>query len=460
MSEELPKGWVETSFDSILISITNGIAEAQNKTGLGIPVTRIETISDGKINIKRIGYVADFPKDNAEKYILEKGDILFSHINSPIHLGKTAIVGDLPLTLFHGTNLLLLRTPKLLALPYYFEFYCRYYRDLGEFSKNAQHAVNQSSLNQKKIKSFIVKLPPINEQKRIVAKLDAIMHRIEAVKGRLDKVPGILKHFRQSVLTAAVTGKLTEQWREEHPEVGEWEETQLGDLTELVTKGASPTWQGIKYVERPEVLFVTSENVYTRELKLEQKKYVEFAFNQKQQRSILNKGDLLTNIVGASIGRTAVYNLDSIANVNQAVAIIRLCNNEEIPFYLYYLNCPEYVDKLHKEKVDVARANISLTDLKKMMVPHPPLSEQKEIVRQVDKLFALADKVESHYNKAKAEVDKLSQSVLAKAFRGELVPQDPNDEPAEKLLERIQEEKAKMKATKKKTAKKKNRGKK
>jgi len=87
-------------------------------------------------------------------------------------------------------------------------------------------------------------------------------------------------------------------------------------------------------------------------------------------------------------------------------------------------------------------------------VPLPPLEEQKEIVRQVENLFTLADKLEAHYQKAKARIDKLSQSILAKAFRGELVPQDPNDEPAEKLLERIMEEKAKMedalKGTKKK----------
>jgi type I restriction enzyme S subunit len=76
--------------------------------------------------------------------------------------------------------------------------------------------------------------------------------------------------------------------------------------------------------------------------------------------------------------------------------------------------------------------------------PLPPIEEQNEIIRQVDKLFALADKLESHYQKAKTHVDKLSQSILAKAFRGELAPQDPNDESAEKLLERIIAEKAKM----------------
>jgi type I restriction enzyme S subunit len=98
----------------------------------------------------------------------------------------------------------------------------------------------------------------------------------------------------------------------------------------------------------------------------------------------------------------------------------------------------------NRAKSSAGHKRISISDVKEMVIPLPPLEEQKEIVRQVDKLFALADKVEAHYQKAKARVDKLSQSVLAKAFRGELVPQDPNDEPAEKLLERILEEKAKL----------------
>jgi type I restriction enzyme S subunit len=89
-------------------------------------------------------------------------------------------------------------------------------------------------------------------------------------------------------------------------------------------------------------------------------------------------------------------------------------------------------------------AYLNKTNCNSLPINLPPLTEQHEIVRQVDKLFSLADKLESHYQKAKARTDKLSQSVLAKAFRGELVPQDPNDEPAEKLLKRIMKEKKKI----------------
>jgi len=102
----------------------------------------------------------------------------------------------------------------------------------------------------------------------------------------------------------------------------------------------------------------------------------------------------------------------------------------------------------------VNQSTINAQKLDKFEMPLPPLEEQKEIVRQVDKLFALVDKLEAHYQNAKAKVDKLSQSVLAKTFRGELVPQDPNDESAEKLLERIMEEKAKLASQVKKGKKK------
>jgi len=100
--------------------------------------------------------------------------------------------------------------------------------------------------------------------------------------------------------------------------------------------------------------------------------------------------------------------------------------------------------QLEEYAYGAGKPGLNLQNIRDVKLNLPPLEEQKEIVRQVDRLFALADKLEAHYNKAKARIDKLSQSVLAKAFRGELVPQDPNDEPAEKLLERIMQEKAKM----------------
>ena len=283
-------------------------------------------------------------------------------------------------------------------------------------------------------------LPPLNEQRRIVAKLEELLSKVEESQNRLVKIPAILKRFRQSVLAAACSGRLTADWREnislDNDLPATWRQTKLENLCELITKGASPKWQGVNYSDKG-VLFITSENVRAGNLLLDTKKYVESKINEIQPRSILRKGDLLTNIVGASIGRSAIFDLDDVANINQAVALIRLKKEIERKYILYVLNSPALLERMDSEKVDVARANLSLKDVSNFPIPLPPVAEQQEIVCRVEKLFALADQIEARYTKAQAQVDKLTQSILAKTFRGELVPQNPRDEPANVLLERI-----------------------
>ena len=147
----LPNSWCEATFEDVLADISNGISDSQNKEAEGIPVSRIETIATGKVNLAKIGYVSNISESAAERYLLNPGDILFSHINSPAHIGKTAIFRSG--RLYHGTNVLRIRTQRDTCRPEYFEYYCRYFRSIGEFSMNAQHAVNQSSLNQKNLNS-------------------------------------------------------------------------------------------------------------------------------------------------------------------------------------------------------------------------------------------------------------------------------------------------------------------
>jgi type I restriction enzyme S subunit len=178
---------------------------------------------------------------------------------------------------------------------------------------------------------------------------------------------------------------------------------------------------------------------------LTQRKFVEPKINNIQPRSVLEKGDLLTNIVGASIGRSAMFDLDEIANTNQAVALIRLKHGLEGRYFLHVLNSPALVDHMHGQEVDVARANVSLTDVRNFPIAVPPVAEQQEIVRRVEALFALADKLETRLGKAQAQVDKLAPALLARAFRGELVPTEAElanregrtYESASALLERI-----------------------
>jgi type I restriction enzyme S subunit len=202
----------------------------------------------------------------------------------------------------------------------------------------------------------------------------------------------------------------------EAPESWQW--AKLAELTELITKGSSPKWQGIAYVSESEgILFITSENVGNYVLrKLDDLKYVSRGFNEIEPRSILKRGDILMNLVGASIGRTALYNLHDGANINQAVALIRLVRETDgvCPrFLLHYLNSPAAIDYMLSSRVVNAQPNISLTDAREFAVPLPPLAEQRRIVAKVDQLMALVDALETQLAAGRATATSLLSALVA-----------------------------------------------
>jgi type I restriction enzyme S subunit len=134
--------WEEVTFGDVIISIRNGFNVPQNKDGIGVPLTRIETIATGEINSRRVGYGEEVPID----YKMSDGDILFSHINSGKHIGKTAIYRKQHGELYHGINLLRIELSPY-VIPEFFERQCKLMRAEGIFALRAQHAVNQASLN-------------------------------------------------------------------------------------------------------------------------------------------------------------------------------------------------------------------------------------------------------------------------------------------------------------------------
>ena len=182
-----------------------------------------------------------------------------------------------------------------------------------------------------------------------------------------------------------------------------WKVYKLGALSSLITKGASPNWQGYGYTQdSTQTLFVTSENVREGYVELDPPKFIEDAFNKKQRRSMLQKGDFLINIVGASIGRAAQYTLDDKANINQAIALVRLISTDVNERYLlHYLNSPKALEMYALMQVSVARANLSLENISDLEIVLPPLSPQNsfaEFAQQVDKSKFVMIKNLTRYN--------------------------------------------------------------
>ena len=239
-----------------------------------------------------------------------------------------------------------------------------------------------------------------------------LLKRMQSEKATLEKAGEIKKEKPiKAVMADEIPFDIPSHWR--------W--VRLGELTELITKGSSPKWQGVSYSSKEDgVLFVTSENVGNYCLrKLDEPKYVEKKFNEIEPRSILRYGDILMNLVGASIGRTAVYNLPDIANINQAVALIRLVRKTAISctsFLLHYLNSPSAIQFMTASQVVTAQPNISLTNARDFPIPFPPIAEQHRIVAKVDELMALCDQMETQLATTGADSRRMLEAVLRDAL--------------------------------------------
>jgi len=281
------------------------------------------------------------------------------------------------------------------------------------FFKKVMKRSSQATLpmiNKKNWQNIEIPFPPLTQQKQIVAILDKAFAAIDTAKANAKQNLQNAKELFESYLQNVFENK-----------GNDWEEKRIKDLTELVTKGSSPKWQGVNYIDEGGIFFLTSKNVGEGELLLNNKKYLEEKFNDIQKTSILKKGDVLTNIVGASIGRTAIFNLDEITNINQAVCLMR-CNSEKVYNYylLYLLNSPFFKNILHDNEVDNARANLSLTFFKNLAIPLPKLLEQKEIVKNIKSFSTETKKLEAIYTQKIADLEELKKSVLQKAFSGQL----------------------------------------
>ena len=304
----------------------------------------------------------------------------------------------------------------------------------------------------KKVATFPVPLAPLPEQKRIADKLDAVLTRVDACRDRLDHIPTILKRFRQSVLAAATSGKLTEDWRSLQGLSNKVQSVLLKEDEIIVPKLWSIfTLREVIDPDRPlcygvvqpgdersggvpliRVQDMDRGGVLTSELRT-----VSPDIDAEYKRSRVIGGDLLVSVVG-TIGRTAIVPHGLEANIARAIARVACRTGVNSKWVNYWLSSEALQWWLTSSSKEVARKTLNLSDIALANVAIPSVEEQTEIVRRVEALFDCADRLEARYTVARAQVEKLIPATLAKAFRGELVPQDPNDEPASVLLERIQ----------------------
>ncbi|HBE5857814.1 restriction endonuclease subunit S [Escherichia coli] len=317
--------------------------------------------------------------------------------------------------------------------------------NITEALKASAHGVAMPHITKAGMEAWEIQLPPISEQKIIAEKLDTLLVQVESTKARLEQIPQILKRFRQAVLGAAVSGKLTEDWRDNSSLSG-WIEGKLGEFIKKPSYGTSSksNKEGLIPVLRMgnlqggkldwTDLVYTSDTIEIEKYKLE---YNDVLFNRTNSPEL--------------VGKTAIYKSEQPAIY--AGYLIRVqCLPDLNPDYLnYHLNSILGRQYCYSVKSDgVSQSNINAQKLIAYPITVPPLPEQHEIVRRVEQLFAYADTIEKQVNNALARVNNLTQSILAKAFRGELTAQWRAENPelisgensAAALLEKIKAERA------------------
>ena len=300
-------------------------------------------------------------------------------------------------------------------------------------------STNQVELSRTAISEIKIPLPPISEQRRIADKLDRVLARVDAANEHLSRVAPLIKRFRQSVLAAATSGRLTEDWRKhDEYQTATVRMDEIGKVSGGLTKNT-------KRAELPlRKAYLRVANVYPNEVRLED--VLEIGLTESEyEKTKLTYGDLLIVEGNGSIdqiGRVAMWKdeLPECSHQNHLIRWRRSNLNIAPEFILAYLMSPAG----RKQIISAASSTsglhtLSVSKISALELNIPPLEEQTEIVRRVEKLFAFADRLEERLSLAQAAVQKLTPALLAKAFRGELVPQDPNDEPASKLLKRLQE---------------------
>ncbi len=309
-------------------------------------------------------------------------------------------------------------------------------------------SVTVKHLSSKTLQETLFPLPPLAEQKIISEKLDTLLEQVDSTKARLEKIPKILKRFRQAILAIAINGKLTDDWRKNNPSIcTEWNKTNIGELAQVAT-GKTPKRTDSRYWENGSIPWLTSSSTGKAFVEVADQFVSDLALRECSLK-IFCPGTLLLAMYGEGKTRGQVTELKISATCNQACAAIT-CDEDKINRNFLKMLLMENYQETRKAAAGGNQPNLNLNKVREITIALPSLSEQHEIVHRVEQLFAYADTIEKQVNSALSRVNNLTQSILAKAFRGELTAQWRAENPelisgensAAALLEKIKAERA------------------
>jgi type I restriction enzyme S subunit len=428
----LPEGWMLSPIGDLCFLFNGRAFKTTEWKKNGLPIIRIQNLNNPKAEFNY------FQGELDEKHLVKKGDLLFAWSGTPgtsfgTHEWKG---GDAAL----NQHIFKIEFPEQRI----FKSFLRYAIDqkLDELISAANGGVGLRHITKGTFESTAIAFPPLAEQKIIAEKLDSLLAQVESTKTRLERIPEIIKRFRQSVLSAAVSGRLTEPPQEA---------TSVFQLKDICTKDRPITYGVIKLGDENHsgVPCLRTSNIRWLNIETSEIKRISKKISNEYSRTILRGNEVLVNVRG-TLGGVSTVTASMIGwNVSREVAVVAIDPLKAVDKYVAYMIASNETQQwLKNAQKGVAYVGINLEDLRKLPIRVPSIHEQTEIVRRVEQLFAFADTIEKKANAALERVNKLTQSILAKAFRGELTAEwraaNPDlitgENSAAALLERIKKE--------------------
>jgi type I restriction enzyme, S subunit len=491
VDQELPRGWVWTTLGDVAQLVGGGTPSRENPdyfdgnivwlTPTEIPKDRVTVVSSSK---ERITQEA-LRKSSAR--LLPPGSVLMT---SRASIGYVAIAGT-ELATNQGFASFVCNSSV-------YNYYLAYWLwSNAEIFQQEATGTTFKEISKSKLRTLGIPLAPMQEQHHIVVEIERHLTRLAAGVAGLKAVRAKLKRYRAAVLKAAVEGTLTEEWRAEHPDVepasvllqrilkerrSAWEQAELAkfaragktppkgsqakykdpvapdtntlpqlpkgwcwaraeQLCDFITKGTTPAADKL-HGTLGDVPFIKVYNLTNRGV-------LDFNINPtfiskethygELSRSRVLPNDILMNIVGPPLGKVSIVpNLYPEWNVNQAIAIFRPMpsyNGKYLSLSLLSEDVLAWAKR--RAKATAGQFNLTLEICRDLPLPLPPSSEQEQIVADVERRLSVVTEIEAQVEVGLKRAERLRQSILKQAFAGKLVPQDPEDEPASVLLERI-----------------------
>ena len=470
--QPLPDGWVWADLGEICATTSGGTPSRKKPSYFGADIPWLKS---GELENRLVAHTEEFITEqglaNSSAKIIPRGTLLIALYGATV--GK---LGILAIDAAINQAICAIFTPPEIDKKYVFWFFL-YYRDE---LLNARIGGAQPNISQRILRRVRIPLPPLPEQHRIVAKIEELFTQLDAGVAALEKAKARLRRYRQAVLKAAVEGELTREWREAHrgelepasvllerileERRARWEAAHPGKRYKLPTPPETDklpglperwVWASLKQLaERiqyghtesardepigPKFLRIT--DIQDGRVNWDTVPYCKCSEEQYAKYRLL-PGDIVFTRTGATTGKS--YLISDCPDAVFASYLIRLQIGKQLntKYVALFLTSPMYWSQIMIVKKGSAQPGVNATILATLNVPLPPLAEQYRIVAEVEQRLSVSEEMEKAVDQSLKRAERLRQSILKRAFEGKLAPQDPSDEAASVLLERIKAEKA------------------